>query len=309
MAYRFAEGDVSVENAVRRIACEQLDRALTSLEAQGDARPPAVHDVRKRCKKLRGLIRLVRPSFPGYRDENAALRETAAMIGSFRDAKVLQDTYDVVMDGYTGRVSRRKIAPVRAALTRQRRAALAGADLDKRFADARANLVALRERAANWSLDDTGWKALEPGTTKIYKRARKAMERATNGGDSEQHHEWRKQLKYHWHHTRLLRVIQPDEMTQRAAMLQQLTGLLGDHHDCHVLERTIRSEPTAFASAAAVETLAELTRRRQKLLEQEAHRLGLILLVDKPTALADRWGEWWRARQHETDLRGADSAG
>ena len=305
MAYRFTKSDASVEAGLRRIAAEQIGKALASLEAEGPRRPAAVHDVRKRCKKLRGLVRLVRPAFAGYRRENAAMRDIARLLGNARDAKVLQDTYDAVMADYDGLVERASIAPVRAALTRRRKAELGEAGFDARFAEARERLLAARERAAHWSLEERGWDALGPGLAKTYGRAVEAMRAAGKKPTGERHHQWRKRVKYHWHHARLLRASFPEQMEQRAQLAHQLAHLLGAHHDCHVFEETITAEPGAFASAEAVDAVIALARRRRALLEEQAHRLGARLHADEVKTLANRWGEWWRTWTSEGDLHEA----
>ena len=92
MAFRFQPSDETVESAVRRIACAELDAALAAIRAA--ERPPGrvVHEVRRRCKALRGLIRLVRPAFPSFAAENAALRDIARQLAGVRDGAVLADT-------------------------------------------------------------------------------------------------------------------------------------------------------------------------------------------------------------------------
>ena len=77
MAYRIRTKDDDVEQAVRRIACEQIDRALAEIDDDGLDFARKVHQVRKRCKKLRGLVRLVRPALDAYGRENAAFRDAA----------------------------------------------------------------------------------------------------------------------------------------------------------------------------------------------------------------------------------------
>ncbi len=62
MSYRLQRSE-SVIQGVKRIAREQLDKALTDIKNEDMDRHEAVHQVRKRFKKIRGLIRLVRPSF------------------------------------------------------------------------------------------------------------------------------------------------------------------------------------------------------------------------------------------------------
>lgn len=63
MAYALAQDDDTVEAGMRRIAAEQIERAIAEIDDTGLDRHETVHQVRKRCKKVRGLVRLVRPAF------------------------------------------------------------------------------------------------------------------------------------------------------------------------------------------------------------------------------------------------------
>ena len=94
MAYRFKRGNSSVEAGVRRIATEEIDGAIDEIDDNGLELHETVHQVRKRCKKLRGLIRVVRPAFDDYQDENAAFREAARALSYVRDTEALIETYD-----------------------------------------------------------------------------------------------------------------------------------------------------------------------------------------------------------------------
>ncbi|MYJ72416.1 MAG: CHAD domain-containing protein, partial [Rhodospirillaceae bacterium] len=49
-----------VSDAVQRIALEQLDRALVTIENPATPRSDAVYAMRKRCKKVRAVLRLAR---------------------------------------------------------------------------------------------------------------------------------------------------------------------------------------------------------------------------------------------------------
>jgi ADP-ribose pyrophosphatase YjhB (NUDIX family) len=60
MGSRF-EIDETVGDGVHRITEEQVGAAIVALEGVGGLGGEAVHDTRKRGKKLRGLLRLVRP--------------------------------------------------------------------------------------------------------------------------------------------------------------------------------------------------------------------------------------------------------
>lgn len=61
MAYRIDPG-ADLQEELRAIARDQVEAALSDLSDPTDDVVAAVHDCRKRCKKLRGLVRLVRPA-------------------------------------------------------------------------------------------------------------------------------------------------------------------------------------------------------------------------------------------------------
>ena len=61
MSYRFEPGE-KVERGVKRMAREQIDKALAEIDSDELDVHERVHQVRKRCKKLRAIARLVRPA-------------------------------------------------------------------------------------------------------------------------------------------------------------------------------------------------------------------------------------------------------
>src|SRR3569623_648211 len=90
--YKFDPHGEPVDAALRAIALDQLDETLADLSAPSDAGRSIVHEARRRCKKLRGMLRLVRPAFPDFEVENGAIREAAKGLSHLRDAEVLHQT-------------------------------------------------------------------------------------------------------------------------------------------------------------------------------------------------------------------------
>jgi hypothetical protein len=117
MGYRFRRDDASVEAGVRRIADEQLGKAVAALG--GEALHEGVHDARKRVKKLRGLLRLVRPGFKGYAEENRTLRDAARTLSGLRDHAAMIETLDRLAARYPGRMDGRRMVPLRRAISRR----------------------------------------------------------------------------------------------------------------------------------------------------------------------------------------------
>ncbi|MDF0603502.1 CHAD domain-containing protein [Psychromarinibacter sp. C21-152] len=290
MSYTFASSDPSVEAGLRRIALDQLGRALSSMDSCDEDLHEAVHDARKRCKKLRGLVRLVRPAFPDYSAENAALRDAARRLSRFRDRTAMLETFDRLADALGARLDADATAPLREALEDRRARAAEDPELTETLAAFRQDLEDARDRAAKWSLDDDGFDAVAGGIAKTYKRARKAMRRAEQSGHAEDMHDWRKRVKYHWYHARLLSDIWPAMMDAHVDVADDLSDALGDHHDLAEF-RVLLQDPSL--PAAGRHALFEPARDEMDRLESHAFALGARLLAEKPKPLVKRWGKWW----------------
>ena len=98
MSYAFPRDVERIDEAVRQIAAEQIDKAIAEIDDADLTAHETVHQVRKRCKKLRALARLVRPGFPSYKKENAFFRDLARGLSGARDAQVMCDAYNRLVD-------------------------------------------------------------------------------------------------------------------------------------------------------------------------------------------------------------------
>ena len=92
MAFRFKLNE-PVEKGFRRIGLEQIERAERELSAS-ESLEVATHETRKSLKRIRALLRLVRPGLGDtvYRTENARFRDIGALLSSARDSDVLLQT-------------------------------------------------------------------------------------------------------------------------------------------------------------------------------------------------------------------------
>jgi CHAD domain-containing protein len=291
MGYSFRHDDESVQAGVRRIAGEQLTKALGSLD-DGDALHEGVHDARKRVKKLRGLLRLVRPGFRGYAEENATLRDAARTLSGLRDHTAMLETLGRLSDRYPDRIDKRRTVPLRRALEARRDAATAAPDLGERVEAFRSVLREARERAEGWRLKAEGWEALGPGLALTYGRGRDAMAEAHRTGRGEDYHEFRKRVKYHGYHARLLAPVWPPLMAPYAALLDDLGEALGEQHDLVTFAPMLAEAELAPEARANLEELIVEERRR---LEARALVVGARVYAEKPKAMARRMGAWWAA--------------
>ncbi|MCB2076436.1 MAG: CHAD domain-containing protein [Novosphingobium sp.] len=282
-----------MEQAVRRIACEQIAGAVRSIDEDDHAE--AVHDVRKRCKKLRGLIRLVRPTLAAYPQENATFRDIARSISISRDASVLQDTVDHLGSHYRDESGREALELVRRHLARDSKQQAATEGVIGQLADCRDLLLDACDRAEAWELALDGWDAIGQGLAKTYARARKAFVEARETGTAEAHHELRKRIKYHWFHTRVLHGLWPEMMAVRSNLARELSDLLGLHHDLAVFEMRVAADRDAFGSTEVADIAISLATRRSNELERTFVPRVARLLSQKPCDLHDQWHALWQS--------------
>lgn len=298
MSYRI-ENDETLEEALRRIAGEQLDKAFDSLAGRSDDPHEAIHDVRKRCKKIRGLLRLARDGLGGtYSRENAALRDAARLLSPLRDAKVRVDTHDALVDSPGTLLEQGGASTVREALVEVRRARVDDADdLERRCEEFASALESVRERSAQWRIEGADADVLATGLRRTYKRASKARRKSRDGGTGEDFHEWRKRAKYHWYHMRLLSPLWPPVVRGRAHAVHAFSSLLGDAHDLYVYRGTLEELRERIDAPAEIDTLQALADHRRAGMEREALETGKPLFKRDPDEMADGAARLWTARR------------
>ncbi|MBO6718753.1 MAG: CHAD domain-containing protein [Rhizobiaceae bacterium] len=313
MPYRFTEDDDRVDAGLRRIAREQIDKAMAEIDDDALPHAETVHQVRKRCKKLRGLIRLVRPVFDDYARENAAIRDAARTLSGLRDDDVLIGTFDALAAAGFDDMSAEDIGGVRERLVARRDTnrtlpGAPGADIELRLIRFREEMVAARKRVDRWRLSSKGFKALAGGLEKTYRRGRSAMRTVRDDPSPDNIHEWRKRVKYHCYHTRLLAPVWPPVMEVWIGETRRLSELLGDHNDLSVFAAALTEDFSLAGNPEIQEALLRRARTRQDALLGEALGAGARLFADRPEALGRRWRAHWKAWRKETRAVSEESA-
>ena len=297
MAFSFKSSDTSVEDGVVRIAVDQIDTALDEIRNPALSAAERVHQIRKRCKKVRGVARLVRPGLDDYAEINRRFRDIARSVSDMRDNGALLEIFDGLIDSAETGIPQEAQAPVRDWLVAQCEGALQK-DAESRLVHTERQLQEARAAVATWSLDEPGLKSAMAGMAKTYRRARRKFSELGRDGDTEAFHEWRKHVKYHWYHARLCKRIAPDIMGIRISQLDQFAKWLGEHHDLYALQMCLAEAPEVIASAPAFGRIQEAIERRRRALEIAALSAGEQLFADKPKTIARRWrNDWidWRA--------------
>lgn len=287
----------SLDKEIARIATEQIERAIREIDDDALERPAAIHQVRKRCKKLRAVLRLLRGPLDDddlFSRENAVFRDAARSLSALRDAETLIHTYDLLMEHFAGQVDRRAYANVRRQLT-LRRNDIVGTqqDPDAQLATVREILEAAHMRVPEWAERAGKFGSIEPGLRKTYHRGCKAMKAAYCSGHPAAFHEWRKRTKYHWYHCRLLKHLWRPVMRSRAEGVSRLADILGDEHDLSVFRETVSEmEPL---DGETFHVLMSLIDCRRDELRNEIRPLGERVFAEETKHLARRFRAYWDA--------------
>ena len=107
MPYRVKRKE-SVRDGIRRLSVEQIRRAERELGDRDLDDPKAVHQARKRFKKVRSVLRLLRKSIgkKAFKAENGRLRDLGKRLAGPRDADVALETFDDLVENGGGNFGR-----------------------------------------------------------------------------------------------------------------------------------------------------------------------------------------------------------
>lgn len=298
MSFKFEIGE-SAGDGLRRMAREQIDKALDEIADSGQDRHHTVHQLRKRCKKVRALLRLARGDMDNghnvYRRENKCFREAARSLSYVRDAEALLETYDMLIDTFAKQSNRQRLKKVRDVLEeRKRKVAENDIGLDERIEAFATTLREARERVDDWPVGD-GFDSLAAGLQESYARGRKAMRNAADEPGTENFHEWRKRVKYHLYHVQVLRPIWNDVLDEWRDALKDLGDDLGDDHDLAVFGATLSEDHALFDSNRDLQALLGLADQRRAQLQARVFPLGQRVFAEKPKHLVRRFEAYWEA--------------
>ena len=287
--------DERVSDGIKRIVDGKIERGIDHIDEGGDVHE-TVHEVRKRCKEIRAAVRLVRPVLPTYKRENVHYRDAARRISDVRDAHAAVETFDDHLRPAAearGALDDSTLDGIRATLVDRRETMAAERNLDRRLDEVRADLVEGRARIPDLPIATEGYDAVAGGLRKSYRRARSRMGEAYEQPEFERFHEWRKRIKYHRYHTRLLRRVWVGPMKRRRAELKELSDIVGYENDLAEFEMAMNDEELFATATRGI--LSEILTAKRSEFHRRGRPLGERLFAEDPDRLVDRLGAYWTA--------------
>lgn len=120
----------------------------------------------------------------------------------------IKEIYDQIIASYQRNIDLQAFEPIgRYLCNRRQRITRDEADINELLKIIRARPVEWQTRIASWSIPAQGFEAIAGGLLKSDERGRNRFADAYVEPGCEIFHEWRKRVKYHGYHARLLRAI------------------------------------------------------------------------------------------------------
>jgi CHAD domain-containing protein len=305
MAYELSNIESVAEN-IRRIWAEEISSALESLENPGSDREKAIHEVRKRVKKIRAVLRMVRKSMGNelFRQENNRYRSIGHMLSHVRDATVMIKTLDKLKQTDSKAIPKAAYNNVRKKLVNKQ------AEVSRSFFEEKKSveevLTAFKEAQQNQPelpITKDSFAVFATNLEQIYKQGKKAYAYASKKPSIDSFHELRKEVKILWYHTRILTPVWPGFLEAFASELGVLSELLGDDHDLGVLFEEIESGRLTFSRKATTGKIQHLIENHRQSLQQQVHPLAKRIFAEDAEDYTGRLKLYWKTWRKERETQ------
>jgi len=286
----------SVRNGLVRIGRRHANTALHRIEHPKKADlTEDIHQVRVQGKRLRALLRLLKPvtDVEAVKRENTRLREVGRSLAGFRDSFVAGETLKRVFED----TAPRRMKDAARLLGVKPHAAKSKEDLALALKNAAKSLRRTADEFRKLPFSTRGWAAIAPGLENSYRRARADYKRCTKHGAGhlgDCFHDWRKRVKDLGYQFEILANVSADEVHRLRKDFRRLGALLGDDHDYLVFATHVREREEHYADLANFRPVRKRLKRRLKTLRAREFALARKLFAEKPRIWITRLYDWWR---------------
>lgn len=286
--------NIPVEESVKALAAQIVESAVLNCSSKELNDNEKIHLVRKKCKQIRALLRIVRPNIKTfYKEENIFFRDLSRNLSRIRDMQVYIETLKKIIK-FSDISSNSETIENLIKIIIVQRDSIPFAKLIDEFSNEIQNSY---KRIKLWKIKGNGFKCLEGGLKKTYRRGKFAMKVALQNPTAENYHEWRKRVKYHYHHLELLTPIWESLLEKYTEEVHLLSDLLGYDHDLSLLEPNIICNEKYDLSAEIKNQIIHSIYNKQEKLRLKTFNLGQKIYAEKPRYFIRRIEQYWNSRK------------
>jgi CHAD domain-containing protein len=269
MAYTIGSSE-HIGEALIRLARADLHAVRTGLSGRGPA-SARIHRARQRLKRVRSLLKVLRPACAESADlARAKATEAARLLAGARDADAAAESArELLLES----------AQAREIALDQLVSSLADEAVASHYRTPPIYRVVRLVEEADEALAKTdpsgfaGRKLLQTALRRAYRRGHKAWRRARSSLAMPDLHRWRKDVKHLWHLLRLARKRLPADAKKNARQLEKISSLLGLDHDNAILAGKLVDRPDGPELMSQLSLIAG----KRRSLERNAFARGARL--------------------------------
>jgi CHAD domain-containing protein len=280
---------------VLRVTEDLIDSITASGERPEQEAGEYIHNVRTTIKRLRALLRLIRPVVGEkfFNRENTRLRLAGQRLALARDTEVARETLKNL--SVRGKPEKKAVAAALAGLESKAESRI---NLEKALSDTKEDLKETKRNLQQLQLVNSEWEIVGAGLRDVYRQSRKRMDTALQDRGDEAFHKWRIRVKSLLYELELLEPVWPKRMDKMSARLSKLQDKIGLDHDIAVLKAFLRKTPKEFGGTEAVDRVIRCLEEKSEKLRSAAEPLGEKVFAEKPSRftrkLGRRWSNWRR---------------
>ena len=288
MAFQLKRGKPAARELAHLVA-KEFEKAIDELgRRQGADRAEAVLEARKCVKKARAILHLLKQNLGhDYRVLDGELRSVAHRLSSLRDVEASPEIMNALRDHYPRIITRSMSRGVQRGLLARTRGTMAHVDPDRLLLRVAREIKRSGTRVQRRIRRVTQVGAIRAGINRGYRRARRAMASVRTHPSDDQFHAWRRRVKDHWYHMRLVERFNARARV-RMRRLKQLETWLGDDHNLVVLRATILEAPARFGDERMTAVVLGCVAKYQTALRRRALKRGGQLFARKQLAFSAR---------------------
>ncbi len=285
-------GLLRLARRLTRDALQHIEHPKSVLDRTED-----IHQVRVLCKRLRALLRLLKPvsDRKALAQENARIRNAARALSEFRDAFVAGETLKRVFDD----TAPRRVQDAAVLLGVKHGGLKRKRDLVVSFENAARDLREMLTTVRRLPVQARGWEAVAPGLERSYTKAQASYLKCRKHQTeqlAECFHDWRKRVKDLAYQLEFLDNVELTVLRHIRKEFRRLGTMLGDDHDYVVFAQQVRERERHYEHLATFHPVRKRLRRRLKELRAKEFALATPLFAESPemwiARLAGLWLRW-----------------
>ena len=253
--------------ATHRIITEQYDLIISSCRNHEDP-DLSVHDIRKASKRIRALLRMLKPDLPPeiYLRENTFLKEISRKLSVARNFHVFEEEFDNIVSAGIIDLPDKTINNIKQHLKEKKEDAfdlITGLEI---FHSIAKKTEEAKERFAAVDLSMLGPHTVYKGIGKVFSWGQKQMMHSQQFPTDENLHEMRKRIKTLMYLVKLIKDVSPEFFNGYFKGLKSASLALGEDHNMAELNDYIDTLDEKLVSAEEkLEIESYISSQRQQI--------------------------------------------